>query len=81
MILGSDSVKTTRANRPEGCDYDHLIKIMITGDSGTGKYSLLLRFVNDTFSESFISTIGEDFKVKTIQCDGWIVKLEIYDTA
>jgi small GTP-binding protein len=46
-----------------------------------GKSSLLLRFSDNKFSESFISTIGVDFKIKTINIDGKVVKLQIWDTA
>ena len=46
-----------------------------------GKSCLLLRFADDTFSESYISTIGVDFRFKTLTVDGKIVKLQIWDTA
>ncbi|ONM27532.1 ras related protein8B1 [Zea mays] len=39
-------------------DYDHLIKLLLIGDSGVGKSCLLLRFSDDTFTTSFITTIG-----------------------
>ena len=54
---------------------------MLVGDSGVGKSCLLLRFADDTFSESYISTIGVDFRFKTLSIDGKIVKLQIWDTA
>jgi len=57
------------------------LKILIIGDSSTGKSSLLLRFVNDTFDPEISATIGVDFKVKTIVLDGKRVKLSIWDTA
>ena len=46
-----------------------------------GKSCLLLRFADDTFSESYISTIGVDFRFKTLSVDGKVVKLQIWDTA
>lgn len=48
---------------------------------GVGKSCLLLRFSDDAFTTSFITTIGIDFKIKTIELDGKRVKLQIWDTA
>jgi len=61
--------------------YDYLFKLLLIGDSAVGKSSLLLRFTEDTFNPSFISTIGIDFKVKTVDIDGKRVKLQVCDTA
>jgi len=61
--------------------YDHLIKLLLIGDSGVGKSCLLLRFSDDTFTTSFITTIGIDFKIRTIELDGKRIKLQIWDTA
>ncbi|CAI9729420.1 ras-related protein Rab-18A-like [Octopus vulgaris] len=57
------------------------LKILIIGESGVGKSSLLLRFTDDTFDPEQASTIGVDFKVKTLAVDGNKAKLAIWDTA
>jgi len=62
-------------------DYDYLFKLLLIGDSGVGKTSLLVRFADETFSTSFITTIGIDFKIKTMELEGKKVKLQVWDTA
>ncbi|KAL7668906.1 hypothetical protein ACOME3_009588 [Neoechinorhynchus agilis] len=62
-------------------NYDVLLKILLVGDSGVGKTCILQRFCCDDYNDSFISTIGIDFKVVTVQISGRIVKLQIWDTA
>ncbi|KAL4462047.1 hypothetical protein ABPG74_000892 [Tetrahymena malaccensis] len=62
-------------------EYDYLIKLVIIGNSSVGKSSVLLRFSDDQFSESYLTTIGVDFRFKTLNIDGRKVKLQIWDTA
>ncbi|XP_011800689.1 PREDICTED: ras-related protein Rab-1A isoform X4 [Colobus angolensis palliatus] len=58
-------------------EYDYLFKLLLIGDSGVGKSCLLLRFADDTYTESYISTIGVIFKIRTIELDGKTIKLQI----
>eukprot|EP01016_Furgasonia_blochmanni_P048239 TRINITY_DN7158_c0_g1_i6.p1 TRINITY_DN7158_c0_g1~~TRINITY_DN7158_c0_g1_i6.p1 ORF type:complete len:283 (-),score=46.93 TRINITY_DN7158_c0_g1_i6:128-976(-) len=62
-------------------DYDYLFKLVIVGNSGVGKSSLLLRFADDSFSETYLTTIGVDFRFRTLKIDQSSVKLQIWDTA
>jgi len=62
-------------------DYDYLFKLVLIGDSGVGKSCLLLRFADDNFTDSYISTIGVDFRFRTVTIDSKVVKLQIWDTA
>jgi len=61
--------------------YDYLFKLLLIGDSGVGKTCVLFRFSEDAFNATFISTIGIDFKIRTIELDGKKIKLQIWDTA
>jgi len=49
--------------------------------AGVGKTSLLIRYSSHSFSPTFITTIGIDFKIKTVNMKGKRVKLQIWDTA
>ena len=62
-------------------DYDYLFKVLLIGNSGVGKSSLLVRFADDEFTDNFMPTIGVDFKIKTLTVDNKQAKLQIWDTA
>lgn len=62
-------------------EYEYLFKLVLIGDSSVGKSSLLLRFTEDSFMDSYISTIGVDFRFRSIELDGKVIKLQIWDTA
>ena len=62
-------------------DYDYLFKLLLIGNSAVGKSSLLLRFSDNIFNDSFLPTIGVDFKIRTFDLNNKIVKLQIWDTA
>jgi len=77
----ADSINATGTKTGKAKDYDYLFKLVLIGDSGVGKSCLLLRFADDAFTESYISTIGVDFRFRTIKIDKKTIKLQIWDTA
>lgn len=58
-----------------------LLKIIILGDSGCGKTSLMNQYVNKKFSNQYKATIGADFLTKEIMVDDRLVTMQIWDTA
>uniref|UniRef100_A0A7S1EZY4 Ras-related protein Rab-1 n=1 Tax=Noctiluca scintillans TaxID=2966 RepID=A0A7S1EZY4_NOCSC len=62
-------------------DHDHLVKLLLLGDSAVGKTCLLNRFCESRFDTNFVVTIGVDFKWKTVEHDGKKLKLQVWDTA
>lgn len=57
--------------------HDHLFKLLIIGDAGVGKSSILVRFADNIFTPSYITTIGVDFKIRTIELNGQKIKLQV----
>lgn len=62
-------------------NFDYMFKLLIIGNSSVGKTSFLFRYADDKFTQAFVSTVGIDFKVKTIFRQDKRVKLQIWDTA
>ena len=63
-------------------DYYRLYKILLLGDSAVGKSCLLLRYCDNAFQETHLTTIGLDFRLKTVELeDGKKIKIQIWDTA
>jgi len=62
-------------------EYDHVFKLVVVGDQGVGKSSLLLNFLDGSFDRGQATTIGVDLKIKTIRLHGKTIKLQIWDTA
>ena len=62
-------------------EYDFLFKVLLLGNSDVGKNSLLLRYVDHIWSDTFVPTIGVDFKVKTLELENKKIKMQIWDTA
>ncbi|MEQ2203480.1 Ras- protein Rab-3C, partial [Xenoophorus captivus] len=59
-------------------NFDYMFKVLIIGNSSVGKTSFLFRYADDSFTSAFVSTVGIDFKVKTIYRNDKRVKLQIW---
>ncbi|KAM5309298.1 ras-related protein Rab-3D isoform 1-T2 [Glossophaga mutica] len=62
-------------------NFDYMFKLLLIGNSSVGKTSFLFRYADDSFSPAFVSTVGIDFKVKTVYRHNKRIKLQIWDTA
>eukprot|EP01091_Cochliopodium_minus_P001422 TRINITY_DN1128_c2_g1_i1.p1 TRINITY_DN1128_c2_g1~~TRINITY_DN1128_c2_g1_i1.p1 ORF type:complete len:196 (-),score=40.45 TRINITY_DN1128_c2_g1_i1:63-650(-) len=60
---------------------EKLFKVLLIGDSGVGKSCLLLRWADDLYTDTYINTIGVDFKMKKININGNYHKVQVWDTA
>lgn len=76
---------STATGAPPGAttdqNFDYMFKLLIIGNSSVGKTSFLFRYCDDSFTSAFVSTVGIDFKVKTVFRGDKRVKLQIWDTA
>ncbi len=59
-------------------EYDYLFKIVLIGDAGVGKTSIVRRYTDGIFTSAGIPTIGVDFCIKTLQIGGTAVKVRIH---
>ncbi|XP_030627471.1 ras-related protein Rab-3C [Chanos chanos] len=62
-------------------NFDYMFKLLLIGNSSVGKTSFLFRYADDSFTSAFVSTVGIDFKVKTVYKNDKRIKLQIWDTA
>ncbi|MGH0160870.1 UNVERIFIED_CONTAM: hypothetical protein FKN15_040162 [Acipenser sinensis] len=74
------SATDARYGQKESSDqnFDYMFKILIIGNSSVGKTSFLFRYADDSFTPAFVSTVGIDFKVKTIYRNEKRIKLQIW---
>ena len=61
--------------------YDYLYKVILVGNSGVGKTSLILKYIDNIVDTKYNATIGIDFKVKFLTYSNSKIKLQIWDTA
>lgn len=83
MGCGNSKNKSMTENKYDVMNdtYDYLFKFIIIGDSNVGKSSLMLRFAENKYNPTYISTVGVEFRVKTIMINGIRIKIQIWDTA
>lgn len=74
------SANDTRQMPKDAADqnFDYMFKLLIIGNSSVGKTSFLFRYADDSFTSDFVSTVGIDFKVKTVYRNEKRVKLQIW---
>lgn len=62
-------------------DYDYLFKIVLIGDMSVGKTNVLLKFTNNSYNNSYIATIGVDYKMHLYKHNEKYIKFQLWDTA
>lgn len=80
ILLQMASVTDSKTGVKDASDqnFDYMFKLLIIGNSSVGKTSFLFRYSDDTFTPAFVSTVGIDFKVKTVYRHEKRVKLQIW---
>ena len=68
-------------NQTKEDTFQFIFKLILIGNSGTGKTSIINRFINEKFEDSYKCTIGVDFLLKKIKINDQNIKLQIWDTA
>eukprot|EP00286_Rhodomonas_abbreviata_P003053 CAMPEP_0181345538 /NCGR_PEP_ID=MMETSP1101-20121128/32803_1 /TAXON_ID=46948 /ORGANISM="Rhodomonas abbreviata, Strain Caron Lab Isolate" /LENGTH=213 /DNA_ID=CAMNT_0023457501 /DNA_START=22 /DNA_END=663 /DNA_ORIENTATION=+ len=74
-------MNSTRRGPQQSAHCDLRVKVILLGDAGCGKSALMLRFAEDVFSLSYLTTIGVDFKIKKMDRNGRPIKMQIWDSA
>ena len=69
------SSSSSRSGKAGAGGFDHLFKILLVGDSGVGKSSILMRFTTEDCFDDMSPTIGVDFKLKMFDVDGKKLKV------
>ncbi|KAB0369773.1 hypothetical protein FD755_018766 [Muntiacus reevesi] len=74
------SAQDARYGQKDSSDqnFDYMFKLLIIGNSSVGKTSFLFRYADDSFTSAFVSTVGIDFKVKTVFKNEKRIKLQIW---
>lgn len=71
----------THCNGMQSLRKEHLYKVLVIGDLGVGKTSIIRRYVHQTYSTNYRATIGVDFALKVLNWDSETVRLQLWDIA
>lgn len=79
-MASTDSRLQQQSSQKDAADqnFDYMFKLLIIGNSSVGKTSFLFRYADDSFTSAFVSTVGIDFKVKTVFRNDKRIKLQIW---
>lgn len=74
-------VQLTQRHR-QRANSEHLFKVLVIGEAGTGKTSFVKRYVHDYFSRAYRTTLGVDFALKMLLFnESTVVRLQLWDVA
>ena len=76
-----NTIENINNNNSQNFTYQFIFKIILIGDTSTGKTSLINRYINKRFEDKYRCTIGVDFLMQKIYIDNTLIKLQIWDTA
>lgn len=72
---------TSPSSSMQSARKEHLYKVLVIGDLGVGKSSVIRRYVHQTYSTNYRATIGVDFALKVLKWDSETVRLQLWDIA
>ncbi|XP_054481806.1 ras-related protein Rab-38b [Anoplopoma fimbria] len=72
---------SVHTNGMQGLRKEHLYKVLVIGDLGVGKTSIIRRYVHQNYSTNYRATIGVDFALKVLNWDSETVRLQLWDIA